>query len=39
MFTSLVYNINSPETRRYPMWIRLRNNLPLVWWLWSTTWE
>lgn len=39
MFTSLLYAINTPERRRYPFWVRVRNNIPLLYFIWSTTWE
>lgn len=38
MITSVRYAINTPEARRYPMWVRLRNNCPMIWWLWMSTW-
>lgn len=33
MITSILFNINTPETRRYPMLIRLRNRC-VPWFLW-----
>lgn len=39
MFTSILYSINTPEPRRNRWLIRLRNNIPLLYFLWTTTWD